>query len=89
MTTAGSGRAAEETLRRRIDREQQLVHAAEPLPLALVVDVADELVEAVAHGSSSSSRSASRASALRVRVLTVPSGTCRNAEISLCESPPQ
>ena len=66
-----------------------VVHAPQPLALRGIFDVADEVVEAVAHRSSSSSRSARRASALRVRVLTVPSGTFRNAEISLCESPPQ
>src|SRR6187402_2837061 len=46
-------------------------------------------VRRVGHESSPSSRSARRASALRVRVLTVPSGTSRNCAISLWESPPQ
>ena len=38
--------------------EQQLVHAPQPLPLGRIVDLADELVEAVAHARSSSSSSA-------------------------------
>ena len=45
------------------------------------LDATDELVEA-AHRSSSSSRSARRASALRVLVFTVPSGTCSRSAIS-------
>ncbi len=51
--------------------------------------VADELAEVRTAHDSSSSRSARRASALRVRVLTVPSGMLRNSATSLCDSPPQ
>ena len=47
------------------------------------------LVEVVAHLNSPSSRSASRASPLRVRVFTVPSGMPRNWATSRCDSSPQ
>ena len=68
-------------------REEQVVRRFEPVALGIVG--VDDLVEgwaALAHRSSSSA-SASRASPLRVRVLTVPSGIERKVATSLCESP--
>ena len=71
-------RDAARKLRRRPGRDQELVDAKQPLALPAPAgsSLPDELVEAgpVGHRSSPSSASASRASALRVRVLTVPSG---------------
>ena len=55
-------------------RDQEVVDAQEPFALGGLEVRADELVEVGRHRSSSSSVSASRASALRVRVFTVPSG---------------
>ena len=70
--------------------DQELVGAAQARPLLGRQIGPDELVEiGLASHSSSSSASASRLSALRVRVLTVPSGMFRNSAISDCESPLQ
>ena len=77
---------------RRPGRDQQVVHALQARGLlGAEVVAAGELVEgrAVAHPSSSSSSTARRPSAARVRVLTVPSGMFRNSAISDCESPLQ
>ena len=78
-----------ERLGRRAGGDEQVVHALEPRPLARLEVGADELVEVGPHRSSSSSASASRASALRVRVFTVPSGIPSRSAISLWESPRQ
>src|SRR5919108_349950 len=74
-------------LGRRTGLQQQLVHPAQPLPLLRAHLLADQIVELrrPRHASSPSSRSASRASALRVRVLTVPSGMFRYPATSLCD----
>src|SRR5262249_35416259 len=77
---------------RRTDRDEQVVHPLQAHLLLLGKIVANELAEvgfASHRRSSDSRRSASRARPLRVRVFTVPSGTLRNSEISLCESPLQ
>src|SRR5439155_20785607 len=74
---------------RRSGFHEQLVSAPEPLALLRRDVLADELVEVrrASHRSSPSSRSASRPSPARVRVLTVPSGMPRKSATSLCDSP--
>ena len=74
-------------LRRRVDREQQLVHAAEPLPLAVGRRSRRRARRSGRSCQLVLEQIGERASALRVRVLTVPSGRWRNSEISLCEKP--
>ena len=71
--------------------DQQLVHALEPRALLGREVLAHELAEVglSRHSSSPSRRSAMRASAARVRVLTVPSGIPRYSATSDCERPPQ
>src|SRR5207237_6661746 len=72
--------------------DEQVVHAPKPFGLPRRGILADELAEVgfARHESSPpSSRSASRDSALRVRVLTVPSGSPSRSAISLCDSPLQ
>ncbi len=77
-------------LRRRPGLDEEIVDAAEPLALGAVDLRADELVEVQGgHASSPSKISARRASALRVRVFTVPRGMSRKLATSLCESPLQ
>ena len=74
----------------RPGREQQVVGAPQALPLLGGHVLADQFVEVGLAGQfSSSSASASLLSALRVRVLTVPSGMFRKSAISDCESPLQ
>ena len=66
--------------------------AQEPLALGRVDFRADEFVEVRTwggHSSVPSSSCASRESALRVRVFTVPRGIPSESAISLCESPRQ
>ena len=90
---APSARAERDDSRSRLGgrpgRDEQVVDALQPRVLRWVEVAADEIVELGRHRSSSSSASASRESALRVRVLTVPSGISRRSAISLCESPLQ
>src|SRR3954454_7139483 len=82
---------ARRELRRRAGRDQQVVCAAKGCQLLGRALVADQLVEigGWGHVSSSPSSSDSRRSPERVLVLTVPSGTSRRSEISLCDSPRQ
>ena len=67
---------------------QHVVHGAQAGALRGVDLGADQLVEVrrAIHENSPSNRSARRASALRVRVFTVPSGMCRYSATSLCDS---
>jgi hypothetical protein len=72
----------------RPGRNQHLVDLPQSLELLGRSLLADQVFELgrVRHLNSSSSWSASRASALRVRVFTVPSGIPTSSAISLCES---
>ena len=78
-------------LGRRAGGDEQVVDALQAFPLRGREVVSDEVAEVrwPAHESSPSRTSAKRDSALRVRVLTVPSGMSRNSAISLWERPPQ
>src|SRR5205807_4833911 len=78
--------------RRRAGLDEKIVDTLEPCALLGRHVGAEELVELgrTGHDASSFSRtSARRASALRVLVLTVPSGMFRKSAISLCERPLQ
>src|SRR5439155_22029439 len=78
-------------LRRRPGPHQELVHSLEARSLFCWQVVSDEVAKLrwACHESSPSSRSARRASALLVRVLTVPRGMSMKSAISLWESPLQ
>src|SRR4029079_12052762 len=78
-------------LGRRACGDQHVVDALQARPLIGRQVVPDQVSKFrwLAHESSPSNASASLERALRVRVLTVPSGIPTKSAISLCESPPQ
>ncbi len=75
--------------RRRPGGDEELVHALETRAFGRLEAASDQIVEVRRHSSSPSRASASRESALLVRVFTVPSGIPRRSATSLCERPRQ
>src|SRR5438067_3939905 len=77
-------------LRGRARGDEQAMHLLEPLALAGREILVHHVLEPWIHANSSpSSTPASRVRALRVRVLTVPSGIARYSATSLCDMPLQ